>query len=136
MNAPVTAKVRIMALGWMLLSALIIVLTGCRAAPPPEVQRELTEQFQTVPALPDSKEIGRRFIRDDYRQFYLEVTYAIAKFPFSDYDYMRSWGDGVWKYQGSHAEKVAHRYVKDGWLLTIKPSSVDGRAILLLRCDP
>lgn len=62
MTAPMPAKQRIQALGWILLCALLAMLAGCTPAAPPELEREMTEQSATLPALPDSQEIGRRFL--------------------------------------------------------------------------
>ncbi|HLN61439.1 MAG TPA: hypothetical protein VK464_07755 [Symbiobacteriaceae bacterium] len=131
MTAPMLATVRPPALGRILLCALLVVMAGCtKPAPPPELEREMAVQFATLPALPDSKEIGRKFLYKN-GEFLLEVTYDAPTYRYS-YDWGRSWGNDVWKYKATISEAHFHLYVKDGWQVTLRNGYKPGKVILLL----
>lgn len=114
---------------------LCAVLMGCSKAPPMDLQQEYNEKFTTVPALPGSQELGRKFTYSE-GHWYLRVTVSISDYPFREYDDLRSWGGGIWTYDGSNGETGDHWYVTNGWLLTVKRGPRAGQATLALRRDP
>lgn len=115
-------------LGLLLVS---FVLQGCAPQPSPEARHELTTQFETVPRLPGSTEVDRRFsVRED--EVILQVTFAVTEYHFKDSGYRAAFGDGRWKYKASKTEMDGHFYEKDGWILIITQEARTGRVKMLL----